>query len=867
MNNPHATDRNGTAAHAEAVNLLAPHWPTQGGRHRAYRALAGGLLRAGVPQADAEALVEALAEATRDEEAPRRVQSVAGTAAALQAGKPVTGWPALARDLGEGGADAVARFRRALGLTISLADLAAHKRLPVAFLQSLGLEDLPGGGVGVPYRDAGGRTAAVKQRTALQAKDGSKWPSGVPLLAYGEDRLGEAAGELVLVEGESDCWTLWHHGLSALGLPGADTVRKTLHAGHVGGVGRVYFRTIYVVQESDAGGEAFIRNVIDRLAELNWRGTLKVIRLPGAKDPSELHCRAPAEFKAAWRAALGAAAPAPAGGPGAARPKRPLRLPDPYRPFPVHALPEPLRGFAAAGAAALGCDPCYLALPALAVASGLVGNTRTIRLKRDWSEPSVLWAAIVGDSGTLKSPALKLVVGPVYRLQKELIARFKQELKDYQKAREEYDRRARQAKRKDKPFDEERPEPPRLTRVITGDVTIEKLAELLEDNPRGLLLCRDELGGWLTSFQRYKGKAGGSDLPGWLEMFRAETLVVDRKTGDRPTLFIPHAAVSVCGGIQPGTLARALTPEYFEAGMAARFLMGMPPKQPKRLTEAEVDPDTRQAYERALRRLLDLQLDRDDQGEAARFALKLTPDAKAAWVAFYSRWASRQAGADGEAAACLSKLEGCAARFALLHHVVGRVAARTGSEECDECDPVERPSVEAGAELADWFAYEAARIYATVRESDQEREARRLVEFIRCHGGRMTARRLRLSNVSRYRSPEDAEAALRRLADAGLSEWAEVPPGPKGGRPSRALSLKDDATCFKTSETPEGGEDGEDEGGPRRLRNPQRNPRPPTKTSRKTTVPKVLKYVARRPKRRTPPPTGPATRNATGGVR
>src|SRR5262249_57951207 len=83
------------------------------------------------------------------------------------------------------------------------------------------------------------------------------------------------------------------------------------------------------------------------------------------------------------------------------------------------------------------------------------------------------------------------------------------------------------------------PEKPACHRVVTSDPTIEKLADLLEDNPRGLLVARDELGGWLGSFTRYKGRSGGSDLPGWLEMFRAEALGIDRKTGDRPPIFLP----------------------------------------------------------------------------------------------------------------------------------------------------------------------------------------------------------------------------------------------------------------------------------------------------------------------------------------
>ena len=58
-----------------------------------------------------------------------------------------------------------------------------------------------------------------------------------PVMAYGEGRLGEAvaAGYLILVEGESDCWTLWHAGFPALGLPGAKTANSSPRSRSVGG--------------------------------------------------------------------------------------------------------------------------------------------------------------------------------------------------------------------------------------------------------------------------------------------------------------------------------------------------------------------------------------------------------------------------------------------------------------------------------------------------------------------------------------------------------------------------------------------------------------------------------------------------------
>jgi hypothetical protein len=158
---------------AEAVGLLAPHWPEEDRRHAAFLALAGGLLRDGLSVADVESLTEAVAEATGHDQTAQEVASVRTTAAKLKAGTAVTGWRRLLQLLGPGGGKAVGEFRRALGLTISLEDLAAYKRLPVAYLRGQGLHDLPGGGVGIPYKDAGGKTVAVKRRTARAAGDGN----------------------------------------------------------------------------------------------------------------------------------------------------------------------------------------------------------------------------------------------------------------------------------------------------------------------------------------------------------------------------------------------------------------------------------------------------------------------------------------------------------------------------------------------------------------------------------------------------------------------------------------------------------------------------------------------------------------------
>jgi hypothetical protein len=144
---------NGTLPPAalQAAELLAEHWPA-GARHRAAGAVAGGLLRAGWAVPDVEHFLDAVTEKAGDEEPEKRLELVSDTADKLREGKAVSGWPTLAQVLGKGGDGIVRQLLAGLGISrkITLAELAAHKGLPVEYLQGLGLHDLPDGGVGSP---------------------------------------------------------------------------------------------------------------------------------------------------------------------------------------------------------------------------------------------------------------------------------------------------------------------------------------------------------------------------------------------------------------------------------------------------------------------------------------------------------------------------------------------------------------------------------------------------------------------------------------------------------------------------------------------------------------------------------------------
>jgi RecA-family ATPase len=99
-----------------AACLIVRHYPVKGSRNDLVLALAGGLLRAGWSEKEAEHFIEAVCTAAQDEERCVRVKSVIGTAKKLANGEQATGWPTLAKLITD---SAVERVRQWLGLRAS----------------------------------------------------------------------------------------------------------------------------------------------------------------------------------------------------------------------------------------------------------------------------------------------------------------------------------------------------------------------------------------------------------------------------------------------------------------------------------------------------------------------------------------------------------------------------------------------------------------------------------------------------------------------------------------------------------------------------------------------------------------------------
>ena len=381
-----------------------------------------------------------------------------------------------------------------------------------------------------------------------------------------------------------------------------------------------------------------------------------------------------------------------------------------------------------------------------------------------WTEPAIIWAAIIGESGTQKSPAMGKALWPVRELKDKALRQHDQETLGWNEPKEAIP-----------------------ARYLVEDTTVEALAPILCENWRGVLLVRDELSAWFASFDRY-AKGNGGDAGRWLSMFRGEPLTVDRETGGTPTIYVPRASVSILGGIQPQAMIRVLGAEHRENGLLARLLLAHPPRQRKRWTEAVVDDNLDGCLRNMFDRLSKLQPDQTEGGHPNPVILPLTADGKSNFIEFYNDHAMEQGTMHGELAAAWSKLEAYAARLALLVHCI-----RDASDDPSLSDPraVDVESVTAGVELLAWFKSETRRIYASLNGNEIIQRRSELVDLIRQKDGRICVRKLMQSSRRYRKKARKAEEALEDLRRVGCGDWEILSPGDRGGRPSKEFILRE----------------------------------------------------------------------------
>ena len=233
--------------------------------------------------------------------------------------------------------------------------------------------------------------------------------------------------------------------------------------------------------------------------------------------------------------------------------------------------------------------PDYVAGALLAATAAAIGNARWAGAWDGWSEPPCLWVALVGDPSSGKSPGADAVTNALRKIESEEFEAFKPTLQKHEaateRARVELARWKSDCEKAGKDGHELPSKPsaaqlegaPIPPSLVLHDLTPEALGVVLQGNPRGVLVQRDELAGWLGSMYRYD--KSGAARAFFIEAYGGRAYRIDRKQA--APILIPHLTISLLGGMQPDKFV-SLVRDTDDDGLAARLLWLWPAAQPFR---------------------------------------------------------------------------------------------------------------------------------------------------------------------------------------------------------------------------------------------------------------------------------------------
>jgi hypothetical protein len=365
-------------------------------------------------------------------------------------------------------------------------------------------------------------------------------------------------------------------------------------------------------------------------------------------------------------------------------------------------LPDVIANFAFDRAERMGVVPQMIALPAIVTSAACLHDGFTIaplRLDRTFMESARLWACLVCGVSDLKTPALKAALEPLWNIHLERAAAYKQKFTEYKTALESWKTGRKQDQATFGKVTPE-PEPPIKSKLITTDPTMESVAKILANNPQGILIHRDELAGWISSFDAYHSHGGGKDRTLALELYNGGPKTFDRVERD---VDVSNWSASVVGTIQNDKL-RSMAPKLEDDGFLQRFILVPGGRMPTGGQDREPDYGAESAYRTLVRQLVER-----DPG-TNRPPVRLSSDARPYWneVTQLGHALADMPGVPAALVGFLNKITGNFARLLLTFHAITQMA---NNAEID--DDVSGDTARRARDLMVRFIFPAAeRVYA-----------------------------------------------------------------------------------------------------------------------------------------------------------
>jgi putative DNA primase/helicase len=472
-------------------------------------------------------------------------------------------------------------------------------------------------------------------------------------------------------------------------------------------------------------------------------------------------------------------------------------------PFTPDLLPQSLRPWVADVSDRMQCPADFVAVATLASAGSLIGRKVAIRPKRrdDWQIVANLWALLIGTPSLMKSPAMREALKRIHHLQGEAERAYAQALAEHSAklllsdadAKAQKQALEKAVKSGDRATAEtlaasmaqaQAEKPPAERVYVVNDATIEALGVVLNQNPDGVLLVRDELAGWLRTMDK---EGHENDRAFYLQAWDGLGSYTYRRIG-RGTLKIDSTTVSIVGTIQPGVLAeyirQAVAGGSGDDGLSQRFQLAVWPDAPTDWQNIDRYPDVeaRNAANGALQHLIDLtpgavDAERDNFDPDAIPFLRFDPLAQERFDDWHADLMRRCRSGEDHAAieSHLLKYKKLVPALALIFHLL------EGGN-----GPVTLEAMDLAASWAKFLESHARRIYAVVGRApalSAQLLAKRLLKgelsdlftardvYNRCWGG-----------LDRERT----QAALDVLVSC---RWLEERPDQTGGRPTTRYAI------------------------------------------------------------------------------
>ena len=364
--------------------------------------------------------------------------------------------------------------------------------------------------------------------------------------------------------------------------------------------------------------------------------------------------------------------------------------------FPLEIFPKAIRDIIEALEEYENYNVDFTSASFLTVFAAAMGNTWSVRFMTGWVSRPIIYMVLVGSPSCGKTPPLQQAVAPLLKLDGEYDMIYCKEMETYRR----WERMS--AKQRERHSLPEEMKMPKRKCLVVVDSTVEALIGALRDNPRGVLIYKDEIDSLLSNFNRYNG----SDEGYFLSLFSGTPFKYSRKSNNEH-IFLANPYCSIIGSTQPGRLDEQFGGKRMMNGFSSRFLKVYPEidKMPS-WNDTAMPDGVLEEWERIIRKVITVTPSTDQEGKATSIELMFSQDAKLRiiqWKDAVNNKAYAETDSDAVRALC-GKLETYLIRFCLVIQIMHGICGESGMDE------IEPRTAELAIRLTEYFRNMESRI-------------------------------------------------------------------------------------------------------------------------------------------------------------